>query len=87
MDYVMKKTYLGLALDEVLEELGLEHLHKEIGIAFKDAFMKNYNELLLNKGKTIQISGVEETLKESPIGHGNQYSCCTLVANQINYTE
>lgn len=23
MEYVMKKTYLGLALDEVLEELGL----------------------------------------------------------------
>lgn len=41
MDYVMKKTYLGLALDEVLEDLGLEHLSREIGVHFKEAFIQN----------------------------------------------
>lgn len=58
MDYVMKKTYLGLALDETLGELGLEHLQKEIGLAFKDAFMKNYRELV-NDTKPVRIAGVE----------------------------
>lgn len=43
MDYVMKKTYLGLALEEVLEDLGLEHMSRDFGVAFKDAFLKNYN--------------------------------------------
>lgn len=54
----MKKTYLGLALDETLGELGLEHLQKEIGLAFKDAFMKNYKELV-NDTKPVRIAGVE----------------------------
>lgn len=43
MDYVLKKTYLGLALEEVLEEHGLEHMSKSISEVFKAAFMKNYN--------------------------------------------
>ena len=80
----MKKTYLGLALEEVLEECGLEHMNREIGQAFKDAFMKNYNELLTNDA-SVKISGIEENLKESPIGHANEFSCYTLMAKQIKY--
>jgi hypothetical protein len=38
MEYVRKKTYLGLALEEVLEDLGLEHMHKEFDVHFKKAF-------------------------------------------------
>jgi hypothetical protein len=84
MDYVIKKTYLGLALSEVLEENCLEHMEKEIGEVFKAAFIKNYNHLVKHS-EPITIVGVEENLKESPIGSGDQYSCYTVIARQINY--
>ena len=84
MEYVLKKTYLGLALDEVLEEYGLEHMSKEMGDAFKTAFMKNYTQLVKHCDP-LKIVGVEENLKESPIGLADQYSCFTVLATQINY--
>lgn len=84
MEYVMKKTYLGLALDEVLEDLGLETMQREIGDHFKAAFMKNYSALVKNSDP-IEISGIEENLKESPIGNGDKYSCFTVIASKIKY--
>jgi hypothetical protein len=57
MEYVIKKTYLGLALDEALEDLGLEHMKKEISQSFNEAFMKNYSELS-KETKPIKIVGV-----------------------------
>jgi len=48
MEYVIKKTYLGLALEGVLEDLGLEHMNKDIGEHFKTAFLQNFTELSNN---------------------------------------
>ena len=42
MDHVIKKTYLGLAIDKVVEELGLERMRKEVNTCLRDAFNNNY---------------------------------------------
>jgi len=57
MEYVIKKTYLGLALEEVLKDLELEHMTKDIGEHFKAAFLKNFDELT-NNFEPVVISGV-----------------------------
>lgn len=58
MEYVIKKTYLGLALEEVLEDLGIEHMSKEIFHSFRESFLSNYNDLLKD-ASPIKIAGVE----------------------------
>lgn len=80
----MKKTYLGLALDEVLEDLGLEHLSREIGVHFKEAFIRNISQMDKNI-EPIKIVGNEEDLKESPIGTTDQHSCFAVLATKIKY--
>lgn len=57
MDYVIKKTYLGLALEEVLEELGIEHMNKEIFQSFRESFQNNYKGLMKD-ASPIKIEGV-----------------------------
>ena len=84
MEYVRKKTYLGLALEEVLEDLGLQHMQQEFDGHFKKAFEKNYS-LLGKNTEPIEITGVEENLKESPIGNSDKFSCYTVIASKIKY--
>ena len=43
MDYVIKKSYLGLALQEVLEELGIEHMSTHFAEELKVSFNKNFH--------------------------------------------
>jgi hypothetical protein len=48
MDYVLKKTYLGLALEEIIEDKGIDNMGKQLGEMFKAAFLKNYSQLALH---------------------------------------
>lgn len=84
MDYVIKKTNLGLAIDETIVELGLERMAREVSHCFREAFLKHYEELASNSLQ-MSISGIEEKMKESPIGLDNQSSCYTLIASGIKY--
>jgi hypothetical protein len=59
-------------------------MSKQLGELFKGAFLKNYNKLTKHS-EPLKIVGIEENLKESPIGLQDQYSCFTVIARQINY--
>jgi hypothetical protein len=45
-------------------------MNKEMSQCFRDAFLKNYSELV-KETKPVKIMGVEDNLKESPIGLGD----------------
>jgi hypothetical protein len=38
-----------------------------------------------NATEPIEITGVEENLKESPIGNSNKFSCFSVIASKIKY--
>ena len=73
MDYVIKKTYLGLAVDKVVEELGLQRVQKEVNTCLREAFNNHYALVKesSHQNKTVSISGLQHKMKESPVGHGD----------------
>jgi len=87
MSNVIKKTNLGIAVQESIVELGLEREKNKIMGALQRAFEEKYNEFKQSMTNTsYQLKGFYVSDNEYPIGEGDkqQHFRCVAYQSRLN---
>ena len=87
MNHLARHSYLGLALEEALEELGQSDLREDMQAILTSVFTRNLKEVMSKvDGKPVEIKATEEGIREAPFGDRSQDTSLLVVCNDLHYS-